>query len=216
VTEQAEIYKDIIACMDQQIGRLLSSMNQSTLANTTVIFVGDNGPRPQDAEFSRFTTDAKATVYEGGVAVPLIIADGANLAGTTSLSTAPGRVRFVNRRSSALVQTVDLFKTIATIAGASSSSGSDSYSLIPILEATSSSARTYSFTESENDEQVAIRDANYKLISFSDGSCELYKLSEDRWEYNELLGGGSTAYTSSVSNLLSQIKTMSGLTRTCS
>jgi arylsulfatase A-like enzyme len=213
--DEAQIYKDIITCMDVQIGYLLSHMNQSTLANTTVIFVGDNGPEPKVADFSRFEDDGKATVYEGGVAVPLIIADGANLAGTTSLSTAPGRVRFVGRRSFALVQTVDLFKTIAAIAGANGASGSDSYSLVPVLEATSGSGRTYSFTESEDDEQVAVRDLNYKLISFSDGSCELYKLSEDRWENNELLGGGSTAYDSIVTNLLAQIKALSGLDRTC-
>ena len=64
-----------IEAMDTLIGELLSSMSQETLDNTYIIFLGDNGtaswdqpPAPRDPR------RVKMTVYEGGVAVPLIIA----------------------------------------------------------------------------------------------------------------------------------------------
>ena len=94
------IFEAMVEAMDTEIGRLLENV---TLADTTVIFIGDNGttgaviapPYPRDK--------AKATMYEGGVRVPLLIA-GAGVASP-------------NRQVSALVSAVDLFPTILELAG---------------------------------------------------------------------------------------------------
>ena len=91
----------MVEAMDTEIGRLLENV---TLADTTVIFIGDNGTTGGvDRAALSSATKAKATMYEGGVRVPLLMAG----AGVVS----------PNRRVTALVSAVDLFPTILELAG---------------------------------------------------------------------------------------------------
>lgn len=53
-----------IEALDTEIGRLLSSMSPTVLANTMVIFVGDNGTPPQVVQDPFSSTHAKNTLYE--------------------------------------------------------------------------------------------------------------------------------------------------------
>jgi arylsulfatase B len=92
-----------IEALDTEIGRLLSSMTPTVLANTWVIFVGDNGSPPQVVQDPFGSTHAKNTLYEGGVRVPLLI-------------SGPGVVS-PDRESSDLVHAVDLYSTILEMAG---------------------------------------------------------------------------------------------------
>ncbi|MCC6819155.1 MAG: hypothetical protein IT579_00345, partial [Verrucomicrobia subdivision 3 bacterium] len=63
---------------------LLDGIPKDTLDKTTIIFMGDNGTDKAitdhftSANFPGYGTvnHAKASVYEGGVKVPLIVADG--------------------------------------------------------------------------------------------------------------------------------------------
>ena len=57
--------------MDAEIGRLLAGIDPRT---TTVMFVGDNGTPLQGVTRDTYPPNqAKDSVYEGGVRVPLII-----------------------------------------------------------------------------------------------------------------------------------------------
>ena len=96
-------YLAAIEAMDHEIGRLLDSFSADTRANTVIIYMGDNGtPRRVFQGPSR--QRAKGSVYQGGVAVPMIIS---------------GRgVSRTGEREDALVSSVDLFATIANLAGA--------------------------------------------------------------------------------------------------
>jgi arylsulfatase A-like enzyme len=110
--------------MDANIGRLLGtgagpaihSIATNQLENTVIIFLGDNGSHVDIA-----TEEEKQTIYEGGVSVPLIVADGQAVANEMSGITPvprflePGRL---NRNNASLVHAVDLYSTIAEIAGA--------------------------------------------------------------------------------------------------
>lgn len=193
--------KAAVEAMDTEIGRLLQSMGPAVLGRTTIIFVGDNGTdsKATTAPFKQF--HAKGTVYEGGVNVPLIIAG--------------PDVREPGRECAGLVTTVDLFATVADLAGIDLAHllpdpvVHDSVSLIPYLnvpETESLRRHVYAEIFSPNGQgpyvsyDRAVRDVQYKLVLRSlliQGPFgpvlveqdELYDLVDDPFEANDLLSG---------------------------
>ena len=96
-------YDAAVEALDTEMGRLLASLSADVRDRTTVIFMADNGtPRAVIAapfDFSR----GKSTPYEGGIHVPLIVSGPlVNQPGTTS---------------DALVHAIDIYPTVAHIAG---------------------------------------------------------------------------------------------------
>jgi len=128
---RAARYRAVVECMDHQVGALLAGLPDDTLARTTVIFAGDNGTDPAVMEGSFPLRGGKGSVYEGGVRVPLIIADGRHLVGGEA-TDAPGGVTDPGRSSDALVHTTDLFATIGHIAGRAPVA-EDAVSLAPLM-----------------------------------------------------------------------------------
>ena len=203
----------MLECLDLSIADLLARIPEDALDQTTIIFMGDNGTPGNISE--HFTTDhAKDSVYQGGVNVPLIIADGYTYRrpGEESPWTkGKGRVVSPNRVELALVQTMDIFATAAEIGRRdATSTGVDSVSMVPYLSSASPSPqRDFIFTETRPKDwvptdtwkcgepgwDVAIRNATFKLIvknygstSTVDGeeeSSELYNLGADPWEQSE-------------------------------
>jgi arylsulfatase A-like enzyme len=182
-TNPRPFYNAMIEAMDHEIGRIVQSLG-TKLADTTVLFVGDNGT-PAKATVAPFLpSHAKGTLFQGGIRVPLIVA-GAGVAAK-------------GERCSALVDTTDLFATVLDLAGAKplpvkSPSGpaggpagafqpglglptavvGDSVSLVPYLtDPDLPSIRTFAFAESfrplgfgpYTETHRAIRGARYKLI----------------------------------------------------
>jgi arylsulfatase A-like enzyme len=172
----------MVQAMDHEIGRLfdtLRSMNR--LDSTDIIFIGDNGNTKQTAQ-NTDTSRVKGSIYEYGIHVPLII-------------SGPSVVR-PGRTSDALVQAVDLFETIPDLFGLKSKLPSglitDSRSLLPIVRDHADSIRPWVFSEvfqtpASKDDGKCIKTRNYKLMRFDDGHEELYKLSTDPAERNNLL-----------------------------
>ena len=100
--------------MDTEIGRLLDTLGPAVLANTYVIFVGDNGTDKEATTPPFDKNKAKGTVYEGGINVPLIVRGPGVAAG----------------ESAGLVGITDLFATIMELTG-SRATADDSVSLVP-------------------------------------------------------------------------------------
>ena len=110
--ERADCYRAAVEAMDSYIGEMLSSIDPQKLANTVIIFVGDNGtpgPATIAEEGLPFASNhAKSTVYEGGVNVPLIISAGSNVV--------------INQGEvSELIQIQDVFSTMIAVAKTQSS-----------------------------------------------------------------------------------------------
>ncbi len=182
-TTNRNLYEAMCEAMDTEVGRLLAGVN---LAETTVIFIGDNGT-PQNVIQTPYTAaHSKGTLYDGGVRVPLIIA-GKGVVSPNRTSTQP-------------VHCVDLYSTILELAGISVSATQpagnliDSVSLLPILQ-NSTAASRYLFVEQFSSSlatnvsgQAVIDEAGYKLIQFDDGHEEFYKTSTDTNEATTLLG----------------------------
>ena len=175
-----EIFAAMVEALDTEIGRLLKRVD---LTDTTVIFIGDNGTDGPVVAPPYSRTKAKATMYEGGVRVPLLVAG----AGVVS----------PKRQVSALVSAVDLFPTILELGGIDPAAipATDGVSLMPYLQARSHPARrTWIYTEQfttsyDRNWQRAIRNSRYKLIERYDGSREFYDLNNDALETKNLLKG---------------------------
>ena len=173
-------YMSAIEAMDTELGRFLSSMTTAERANTIIVFVGDNGTPNQVAQNPYSRRKAKNSLYQGGVNVPMIVAGfGVNRVGV---------------QEDALIHTTDLFTTIATIAGATTSEIENSTSFYSLLTNESATSREYVYTEiSNNGIGYAIRDASYKLIKYDSGAEEFYNLITDAYENSDLIGTALSA-----------------------
>ena len=111
-------YMAAIEALDSEMGRLLNSLSDEEKSNTVIIFIGDNGtPGPVAQEYN--TRRVKGSIYQGGVNVPMIIS-GKN-------------VSRINATEESLINTTDLFATIADIAGSGVSEINDSKSFKSLL-----------------------------------------------------------------------------------
>jgi len=174
-TNPMPYYMSAVEAMDSEIGRLLNSLTTAEKANTVIIFIGDNGTpnKVTQSPFSR--SKSKNSLYQGGVNVPLVVSG----AGVTR----------INEQDDALISTTDLFSTIASIAGVSTSNRENSTSFYPLLTNASASTRAYTYTEiSNNGIGYAIRNESYKLIKYEGGAEEFYKLTTDAYENANLIG----------------------------
>jgi arylsulfatase A-like enzyme len=183
------IYKANIQALDTEIGRLLAEVD---LDKTVVIFIGDNGTPLKDTGSK--LRGAKASVYEGGVRVPLIIAG----AGVTRTG-----------REDDLFVAPDLYATILELAGGSVPQVNNSYSLKPLLsDEAASSGRTHSFSEistGTSSRRYAVRDQRYKLI-YNAGTRELYDLVADPLETTNLYTNAT--YADARASLEAEIATL--------
>jgi len=184
-----DYYLAAIEAMDTEIGRLLTSLGSAELENTLVIFIGDNGtPNGVLDGFDR--GKAKGSLYQGGVAVPLIVS-GAG-------------VERANERDDSLIQATDLFATVAEVAGAGIDQIHDSRSFAHTFSESSNDTRGLVFTEYESTSVTgwAVRNGEYKLIEFNDGRQELYQLNDNFFEQSNLLQSSD----STIQNQLSQLE----------
>ena len=171
-------YFAALEALDSEMGRLLNSLSPEVRANTVVIFIGDNGSH--DTVSQGFDPEkTKFTVYEGGIHVPMVIAG----EGVTQMGT----------REDALINITDLFATIAEMAGNREVSQQDSVSFMDALTSPNFAGREYAYSEFRFDDGSTAwtaRNHQYKLIEYSDGRRELYDLSVDLFESNDLLADG--------------------------
>ncbi len=173
-----------IQALDTEMGRLFASIPPVVLANTWVIFIGDNGTPNQVIQPPFSTGHSKESLYEGGVRVPLIIS-GPGVVGT-------------NREIPDLVHATDLYASILEMAGINVAATQpalkpiDSRSLLPLLENQSLPASTASSELSgsavaSDKSGTTLRLGDYKLIRFGNGSERLHFLPTDPDEQTNLL-----------------------------
>ena len=177
------MYRAMATAMDTEIGRLLDALDPGVRERTVVVFVGDNGT-PDSATTAPFRPNhAKNTPYEGAVAVPLIV-------------SGPG-IEGGGREEDALVHALDIYATVAELAGVDldevvDASGApvalDSQSLMPYLTAADAPhRRELLYTENfipngpppYNTEWNIVRDERWKLIVGHREGGEFFDLGQD-------------------------------------
>ncbi len=181
-----DYYLAALEALDTEMGRLLKTIDMD---NTIVIFIGDNGT-PKRVIQSPFTKNqAKGSVYEGGIHVPMIISG----AGVTKSGA----------REAALINSTDLFTTITDIAGTGLVKHHDSQSFKDMLTGTQQDTREFIYTEiSDSTNAWAIRDSQYKLITLDEGFQEFYDLNSDPYEKNDLTSGTLSSIQTQAKNKL--------------
>jgi len=158
-------YGDFVVETDDACGQLLSALQESGLAdNTVVVFTADNGPEKyayaRDEKYGHWSAEPlrglKRDVYEGGHHVPFLI----KWPGVTK----PGHV------SDALVSQIDLFATFASALGFAlpDDAAEDSHDLLPLLRGEVNSVRD-SHVHNTYAKQYAIRHGDWLLVDAIDG-----------------------------------------------
>jgi arylsulfatase B len=183
--------KAMVEALDRELGRLFVSLG-AELFDTTVILVGDNGSEPLVVQPPFTSWKSKGSMYEGGLNVPFLVW-GRHVA-------QPGS------ESQALVHLVDLWPTVAQLAGVAPSAVLppgrvlDGFSLWPVLQDPAASVRPLVYTEYFQPNHLpgapapavsfwhqAVREARYKLVVSSTLGQGLFDLWVDPFETTNLL-----------------------------
>ncbi len=168
-------YHAAIEAMDHEMGRLLDSLDQNTLDNTVIIFIGDNGT-PNTVLQHYPQGHGKATMYEGGLRVPMIISG-----------------KGVSRKGEeeqGLAQVSDLHATIIELTSNQLNGGiHNSYSLKPALSCQDAISRKYLYSDYQKNGAMlwAIKNDQYKLIEDENGNQEFYRIDNSIQETDNLV-----------------------------
>jgi arylsulfatase A-like enzyme len=195
------IYAAMVQSMDNSVGAILNKLKETGLEdNTLIVFMSDNGgidskitPKGDGTDNSPFV-GGKATVYEGGIRVPLIF-------------------RWKNKLKSGQwvdvpVDCTDIYPTILAAAGYNSNdivknNDLDGQSIFSLLSDIKNSEKTYTktahywhypfnviynnpFEPYPSTPHSAIREGDYKLIFDWYGRLHLYNIQEDPFEKKDL------------------------------
>lgn len=162
-----------IEAMDLAVGRILSTLDDLKLRESTlVVFLSDNGS-PQRTNSNAPLKSGKGTVYEGGIRVPCVMRWPGKIAPGTKVQQA--------------VANQDLFPTIAAAVGVKvpGSAKLDGTNQWPVLQTGKSMGRE-PFLIAARD--TALFDGDWKLIEWSTGSLSLFNLRTDVGEEKDLYG----------------------------
>jgi len=174
------VYAAMIEGMDIEIGRFLKALDDAGLReNTLVIFKSDNGGYNGD---NRPLRGFKGMLYEGGIRIPWIVRWPGHVEPGTICDTP--------------VISMDCYPTLLEVAKLSPTPNHpvDGQSLVPLLEQSGQLQRealyfhypNYAFHQ-RNRLGGVVREGDYKLIKrYGDGSLELYNVSSDIGEKNNL------------------------------
>jgi arylsulfatase A-like enzyme len=165
-------YVAMVERVDQGVGEILETLDRLGIADETlVIFTNDNGGEWLSSNAPLF--HRKWTVWEGGIRVPTLV-------------RWPGRIP-AGGTSDQVGITMDLTRTILTLAGASMPDDLEGMDLLPILEgrAPEVSRTLYWRTTAGGQNQRAVRRGDWKLVV--DGNATfVFNLRTDPGERRDL------------------------------
>ncbi|MFP4093109.1 MAG: arylsulfatase [Cyclobacteriaceae bacterium] len=202
------VYAAMVDRLDQNIGRLLSTLKeQGELENTVIMFLSDNGASPENVEGRRLNNPLakvgergsyvaydkpwaiasntpfrryKAWVEEGGISTPMII-------------HWPKGITEAGRMVSSYAHIVDVMPTLADLAGTEYPASYQGESLHPLP---GQSLRKYLENEEDQNERPlfwehqghrAMRQGPWKIVTASpDEKWRLYHMQDDPTELNDL------------------------------
>ncbi|RMF43907.1 MAG: arylsulfatase [Planctomycetota bacterium] len=201
--ERMAAFAGMVDCLDQNIGRLVEHLrSQGQLDNTIILFCSDNGAcpfertkgrqyRPWDPR-SYWTYDVgwahvgntpfrkyKQNQHEGGISSPLIVS-------WSHLATPPGAV------TDQPGHLIDLMATCLDLAGAEYPREHQGRpveplqgrSLVPIFQGRTREPHPWMYFQFSGNR--ALRRGDMKVVRAKDGPWELYDLSRDRTELDDL------------------------------
>ena len=184
--------RGVLAEMDKQVGRLLDGLKTHGLEEKTlVIFTSDNGALPTfNGARSAGLRGSKLTLYEGGIRMPFIV-------------RWPGQVPAKRTDQESVFHAIDLFPTLAAIAGAglpgdhpldgidvgAAWRGGPAPKRNAFFWEYGRNAEAFKYPANDRSPNLAVRRNQWKLLVNADGSgAELYDLSSDASETRNVAG----------------------------
>lgn len=162
-------YLAAVTFADAMIGRVLRALAASPYADSTIVVLfSDHGYHIGEKQKYH-----KNTLWEESTRVPLIL-------------RAPGLTQ-ANGVSQRPVSLIDLYPTLAELAGLDPPSDLDGESLVPLLQDPSAPRDTPALTTHQG-RHHAIRTERWRYIRHGDGSEELYDHADDPMEWTNLAG----------------------------
>ena len=158
-----EAYFATVTFMDEQVGRVIDELEQLGLReNTAVVFTSDHGYHLGEHTFWQ-----KHMFHEEVARVPLII-------------SVPG---LKPGRSSSFVELLDIYPTMAGLAGLKVGADVQGLSLLPVLKDPSAAVRDAALSV-EKKKGWALRSRKWAYMRYKNGEEELYNMHDDPQQYN--------------------------------
>jgi len=162
-------YYASVAYMDAQVGKILKTLKEEGLEdNTIVVFTSDHGFHLGEHRFWM-----KVSLHEESVRVPLII-------------KVPGKAPAVCNSFSELL---DLYPTLADLAGIEASKGLQGKSLVKTLNNPQVEVRDFAFSVSQEGKSFLVRNHKWAYIQYDEDAgagMELFDMEYDTKQYNNL------------------------------
>ncbi len=179
IREARRNYLGMISWVDEKVGQILDEIERLGLASTTaVVFASDHGEML--GEHGQWS---KRLMLEWSARIPLIVSH-------------PGRVP-AGRRVGAPVSLVDLFPTLAEMAGAKVDTPLDGRSLLPLMDGREDGRGREVVAEYLGEGPIEpvrmVRRGPHKLITVNGYPPQLFDLGKDREETVNLSGSGAYA-----------------------
>lgn len=193
------IYAGMVSCLDDEIGRVISALEKKKLRdNTLILFHSDNGGTKNAmfagvmADVSKIKIpcdngpyrDGKGALFEGGTRV-------------CAFANWPGKIKA--GKYDGLIHAVDVFTTLASLAGASTKECKplDGLNIWNALSEGGPSPRS-EIVYNVEPFRGSIRQGDWKLIwrTLLPSSVDLYNVAEDPFEKNNLAASDSARVAS--------------------
>lgn len=181
LAEPAQTHYAMLTFMDEQIGRILSTLDELGLSqNTLVIFASDNGAVLNRGGSNGSLRGEKWTLYEGGIRAPLIV-------------RWPGHVSAGRVDEASVLSICDFMPTFCRLAGANMPEGyqSDGVDASDAFLGKSLQRTRPLFwhhpSGADRSPTLAVRDSDWKLLMDPGGArLALYNLARDPGEKQDI------------------------------
>lgn len=167
-SDRAKLRHAYFACVsyvDAQVGKVLAELDALGLAdNTIVVLWGDHGWRLDD-----YGTIGKHALLERALEAPLIIRPPASLRPEV----------FAGVQAEGVVETIDIYPTIAELCGLTPPASAVGSSLVPMIRNPFAPGKTHAYSRWGS--LTTVRTSDWRLIQ-SGSNLDLYDLSTFRYE----------------------------------
>lgn len=173
--KKRKTYAAMVSSVDDGVGNVLDKLVELDLhENTIVFFLSDNGgPYKTNGSNNDPLREGKGSLYEGGIRVPFAV-------------QWPKNIPRGKRYDKAIIS-FDIFATAAACANTKTKNDLDGVNLVPFLSGEKKGVpHEQLFWRKYDANDFATRSGNLKSAHFKGGENEMYNLSQDISETNQL------------------------------